>query len=96
MNSIRWRCWRRTSIRTIRRRSARDFSGITLAYNVEKKADVDQVIALAREAGATILKESQPVFWGGYHAYFSDPDGYVWEVAWGPNFQYDEQGLLKF
>ena len=72
------------------------FSGVTLAYNVEKKAEVDQVIALAREAGATILKEPQPVFWGGYHAYFSDPDGYVWEVAWGPNFQYDEQGLLKF
>ena len=65
------------------------------AYNVEKKAEVDQVIALAREAGATILKEPQPVFWGGYHAYFSDPDGYVWEVAWGPNFQYDEQGLLR-
>ena len=72
------------------------FSGVTLAYNVEKKAEVDQVIALAREAGATILKEPQPVFWGGYHAYFSDPDGYVWEVAWGPNFQYDEQGLLIF
>ena len=60
------------------------------------KFELYQVIALAREAGATILKEPQPVFWGGYHAYFSDPDGYVWEVAWGPNFQYDEQGLLKF
>lgn len=32
----------------------------------------------------------------GYHAYFSDLDGYYWEVAWGPNFQFDENGLLKF
>lgn len=70
------------------------FSGITLAYNVEFKEDVDKVIELARSAGATIVKEPQDVFWGGYHAYFSDLDGYHWEVAWGPNFKYDENGLL--
>jgi uncharacterized protein len=72
----------------------RGFSGITLAYNVEFKEDVDKVIELARSAGATIVKEPQDVFWGGYHAYFSDLDGYYWEVAWGPNFKYDENGLL--
>lgn len=70
------------------------FSGITLAYNVEFKEDVDKVIELARSAGATIVKEPQDVFWGGYHAYFSDLDGYYWEVAWGPNFKYDKNGLL--
>ncbi|WP_303016507.1 VOC family protein [Holdemania massiliensis] len=72
------------------------FSGVTLAYNVENKEEIDQVIELVRKAGGTILKEPQPVFWDGVHAYFSDLDGYVWEVAWGPNFQYDQQGLLKF
>ena len=41
-------------------------------------------------------KEPQDTFWGGYHAYFSDLDGYYWEVAWGSNFQFDENGLLKF
>lgn len=70
------------------------FAGVTLAYNVEFKEDVDKVIELARNAGATIAKEPQDVFWGGYHAYFADPDGYYWEVAWGPNFKYDENGLL--
>ncbi len=59
------------------------FSGITLAYNVEHKKDVDEVIELARNAGAQIVKESQDAFWGGYHAYFADLDGYYWEVAWG-------------
>lgn len=72
------------------------FSGITLAYNVEHKEDVDKVIELVKQAGGTIVKEPQNVFWGGYHAYFADWDGYYWEVAWGPDFQYDENGLLKF
>ena len=72
------------------------FSGITLAYNVEHKEDVDTVIELIRKAGGKIVKEPQEVFWGGYHAYFSDLDGYYWEVSWGSDFQFDENGLLKF
>lgn len=72
------------------------FGGITLAYNVDSKEKVDEVIELVRNAGGNIVKEPQSVFWGGYHAYFTDLDGYYWEVAWGPNFKYDENGLLKF
>ena len=51
------------------------FVGITLAYNVEHKEDVDNVIELVRNTGGKIVKEPQDVFWGGYHAYFADPDG---------------------
>ena len=72
------------------------FSGVTLAYNVKEKKEVYEVIELARNAGAKILKEPIDVFWGGFHAYFSDPDGYYWEVAWGPNFIYDENEMLIF
>ena len=72
------------------------FSGITLAYNVDCREKVDEVIELVRNAGGVIVKEPQEVFWGGYHAYFADLDGYYWEVAWGPDFKYDENGLLKF
>ena len=72
------------------------FSGFTLAYKVEKKEDVDKVIELVKNAGGKIIKEPQNVFWGGYHAYFSDLDNYFWEVVWGPDFQFDENGLLKF
>ena len=72
------------------------FSGITLAYNVEKKEDVDKVIELVNNAGGKIIKEPQNVFWGGYHAYFSDLDNSFWEVVWGPDFKFDENGLLKF
>ena len=36
-------------------------------------------------AGARITKAPQEVFWGGYSGYFSDPDGFLWEVAFNPD-----------
>lgn len=38
------------------------FAGITLAYNVEHKEDVDNIIELVRNAGGKIVKEPQDVF----------------------------------
>lgn len=72
------------------------FGGFTLAYNVKQKEDVEKVIEVVRSAGAKIVKEPQDVFWGGYHAYFADMDGYYWEVVWGPDFKFDENGMLIF
>lgn len=68
------------------------FSGITLAYNVNSNEEVHEVIEQARKAGAKILKEPQDVFWGGYHSYFADPDGHLWEIAFNPFTRVDEQG----
>ncbi|HWE95270.1 MAG TPA: VOC family protein [Tepidisphaeraceae bacterium] len=59
------------------------FGGITLAHNVRLKEDVDRVLQEAAAAGGKIEKPAQDAFWGGYSGYFSDPDGYLWEVAWG-------------
>jgi uncharacterized protein len=53
---------------------------------VASKSEVDEVMAQAEKAGATIQKPAQDVFWGGYSGYFSDPDGHLWEVAWNPHF----------
>jgi uncharacterized glyoxalase superfamily protein PhnB len=71
------------------------FNGITLAYNVKSEQEVHDTIELARQAGATIVKEPQKVFWGGYHAYFADPDGYYWEVAYNPFVPFDENDMLQ-
>jgi len=60
------------------------FPGFTLAHNAGSKEEVDSVYALAIAAGAVEMKKPQEVFWGGYSGYFSDPDGYLWEVAWNP------------
>ena len=70
------------------------FSGITLAYNAKSKEEVDRVMELARRAGGKVVKEPKDVFWGGYSGYFTDPDGYYWEVAWGPDFTYDDNDML--
>lgn len=72
------------------------FSGITLAYNAKSRREVDEVMGRARAAGAVIAKEAVDVFWGGYSGYFQDPDGYYWEVAYGPDFQFDDQDMLDF
>jgi catechol 2,3-dioxygenase-like lactoylglutathione lyase family enzyme len=71
------------------------FSGITVAYNARSESEVNEIIDDLRSKGVKILKEPQKVFWGGYNAYFADPDGYCWEVAHNPFFPFDESGNLK-
>lgn len=70
------------------------FSGITLAHNVREKQEVEQVLKLAHKAGGRIIKPAQDVFWGGHSGYFADPDGHLWEVAWGA-FPFNDDGSLK-
>lgn len=72
------------------------FTGITLAHNTKSKEEVDQVLAQAVQAGATLVKPAQAVFWGGYSGYFADPDGHLWEVAWNPFIEFDENDALIF
>ena len=60
------------------------FTGIPLSHNVKTKEEVEKVFNLAVSAGAKSIKKPQDVFWGGYSGYFSDPDGYLWEVAYNP------------
>lgn len=60
------------------------FSGITLAHNLRSKEEVARLLARAEQAGARIVKSAQDVFWGGYHGYFADPDGHLWEIAFNP------------
>ena len=72
------------------------FSGITLAHNARSKDEVVEIFRCAKAAGARIIKEPQDTFWGGFSGYFSDLDGYHWEVAWGPMFEFTESGEMKF
>jgi uncharacterized glyoxalase superfamily protein PhnB len=71
------------------------FRGVSLAWNGGSEAEVDAIIAHAREAGATIVKEPHKVFWGGYSGYFADPDGHLWEVAHNPFVSIDDNGHIK-
>ena len=60
------------------------FGGISLAHNVADEEAVRAVFSEAVSAGAKPLKQPGKVFWGGYTAYFADPDGHLWEVAYNP------------
>ncbi len=70
------------------------FSGITLSYNTKRQEEVDQVLSKVHGLGMQIIKQAQKASWGGYHGYFADPDGYLWEVAWNPYFAFDEKDSL--
>ncbi len=72
------------------------FSGVTFAHNARNKDDVVAIVRRAESAGARVVKEPQKTFWGGFSGYFADLDGYYWEVAWGPMFDFTENGELRF
>lgn len=63
-----------------------DATGFSLGHNVGSRAEVDAVMAQARQAGGVIVKPAQDTFWGGYAGYFQDPDQHLWEVAWNPQW----------
>lgn len=62
------------------------FESFALAHNVSSEKEVDEVVSQAVDAGATLVKKPQKVFWGGYSGYFKDLDGHLWEVAHNPLF----------
>jgi uncharacterized protein len=59
------------------------FRGVTLAYVARSEGRVDEILAEAERAGATITRPPDRASWGGYRGYFADPEGYLWEVGAG-------------
>jgi catechol 2,3-dioxygenase-like lactoylglutathione lyase family enzyme len=67
---------------------------MALANNVGTNDEVDGVVELAAIAGATVVKRPQAAAFGGYHGYFTDPDGVLWEVAHNPGFAIGADGRV--
>jgi uncharacterized protein len=53
----------------------------TLAQVVTSEDEVRAALDAAATAGGRIVKPPQHADFGGYHGYFADPDGFLWEVA---------------
>ena len=70
------------------------YRGYSLAHNVRSEAEVDEIFARLKNHGATIVKEPQKAFWGGYSGYFSDPDGHTWEIAYNPFWTIQKDGRV--
>ena len=71
------------------------YQGFALAHNARSKEEVDSIFSRLIGHGATILKEPEEVFWGGYSGYFSDPDGHSWEVAYNPHWTIGKDGHVS-
>ena len=56
----------------------------TIGHNIVNKKEVDEVMEMAKKAGAEIVKPASETFWGGYAGYFKDLDGHLWEVVYNP------------
>jgi hypothetical protein len=53
---------------------------------VDRPGEVDELASRARAAGATVTKEpTDAEFFEGRDAYFADPEGNYWEIAWAPD-----------
>ena len=74
--------------------AAAGFGGIVLAHNVRSQAEVDEIVAAARDAGATVTRPPAETFYGGYAGAFADPDGHLWEIAHNPGFALADDGSL--
>jgi catechol 2,3-dioxygenase-like lactoylglutathione lyase family enzyme len=71
------------------------WGGVTLAHNVRSPQEVDEVMAQAEAAGATIPRSAGETFWGGYSGIFVDPDGHPWEVAHNPGWNVRDDGSVS-
>ncbi len=60
------------------------FRGVTLSHNVASEDEVAPLFEAALRAGATLVKPVQRADWGGWHGYFADLDGHLWEIAHNP------------
>jgi len=69
--------------------------GIEVAHNVRSPAEVGQVLAAAERAGGRIVRPAAEAEWGGTTGAFSDPDGYVWEVAHNPAWTITDDGQTR-
>lgn len=75
--------------------SEQSFSRVALAHNVRTRDEVDRALDRVRDMGGHVLKEAEDASWGGRSGYFSDPDGFLWEVAWNPHFPIRDDGSIE-
>jgi catechol 2,3-dioxygenase-like lactoylglutathione lyase family enzyme len=62
----------------------------SIGHAVATRAEVDEVIAQAERAGATVTERPHDRPWGIYSGYFQDPDGHLWEVLWNADLDVHE------
>ena len=63
--------------------TGRDGIRFAVIITVEAPQRVDELAARVEQAGGTLSKPpTKPEFFDGRDAYFADPEGNYWEIAW--------------
>ena len=62
------------------------FQGFCLSHNVRSHEGVDSLLSRVASGGGTVTRSAHTTGWGGYAGYFTDPDGFLWEVVYNPKF----------
>lgn len=71
------------------------FAGITISHNTKSEKEVDDILEKVVKLGATVVKPAQKAYWGGYSGYFKDLDGHLFEIAYNPFWELDENDNIK-
>ncbi|MBO0705731.1 MAG: VOC family protein [Candidatus Dormibacteraeota bacterium] len=61
----------------------------SLGHAVASRGEVDEIVAEAESAGASVTDRPHERAWGIYSGYFQDPDGHLWEILWNPSLDPD-------
>jgi uncharacterized glyoxalase superfamily protein PhnB len=64
----------------------------SFAINFNSTEEVDAEVERLKQLGVKVVKEPQTVFWGGYSAYVEDIESNLWEFAYNPFLEMDNQG----
>ena len=62
------------------------FQSFSLSHNVRSHEEVDSLLSCVAAGGGTVTRSAHTTDWGGYAGYFTDPDGFLWEVVYNPKF----------
>jgi catechol 2,3-dioxygenase-like lactoylglutathione lyase family enzyme len=61
----------------------------SIGHAAGDRAEVDEIIARAAAAGASVTDPPHERPWGIYSGYFQDPDGHLWEILHHPDFGFE-------
>jgi predicted enzyme related to lactoylglutathione lyase len=66
------------------------FKRFALAINYKSESAVDAQFEALRNRGVTVIKIPKKTSWGGYSGYVADAEGNLWEIAYNPFLEMDD------
>jgi catechol 2,3-dioxygenase-like lactoylglutathione lyase family enzyme len=68
------------------------FKKFTLSINYRSENEVDEAFKTLKSKAVHVVKAPQKASWGGYSGYVADPEGNLWEIAYNPFLEIDNNG----